>query len=136
MILIFTKMKRAIILNINRIALFLNSLECLSTWFLVCLNLWCVRIVLPCWNNSNLYVQVQSERYFFGNLDKANNNYYFLDVEARYVVNKNKLSFFLSANNLFNTKTYRNYSISDINVSKTAYRLLPSYVLLKLEYRF
>jgi len=81
-------------------------------------------------------VQVQSERYFFGNLDKANNNYYFLDVEAQYVVKENKLSFFLSANNLFNTKTFRNYSISDINVSKTAYRLLPSYVLLKLEYRF
>ena len=81
-------------------------------------------------------VQVQSERYFFENLDKANNNYYFLDVEAQYVVKENKLSFFLSANNLFNTKTFRNYSISDINVSKTAYRLLPSYVLLKLEYRF
>lgn len=81
-------------------------------------------------------IQMQSERYFFGNLDKENNNYYFLDVEARYVVKQNKLTFFLSGNNLFNTKTFRNYSISDINISQTEYRLMPRYVLLKMELRF
>ena len=81
-------------------------------------------------------IQVQSERYFFGNLDKENNKYYFLDLEARYVVKENKLTFFLSGNNLFNTETFRNYSISDINISQTEYRLLPRYALLKMEYRF
>jgi hypothetical protein len=81
-------------------------------------------------------IQVQSERYFFGNLDKENNKYYFLDLETRYVVKENKLTFFLSCNNLFNTKTFRNYSISDINISQTEYRLIPRYVLLKMEYRF
>jgi hypothetical protein len=81
-------------------------------------------------------IQVQSERYFFGNLDKENNKYYFLDLEARYVFKENKLTFFLSGNNLFNTETFRNYSISDINISQTEYRLMPRYVLLKLEYRF
>ncbi|OYQ45935.1 carboxypeptidase-like regulatory domain-containing protein [Flavobacterium aurantiibacter] len=81
-------------------------------------------------------IQVQSERYFFGNLDKDNNKYYFLDLEARYVVKENKLTFFLSGNNLFNTETFRNYSISDINISQTEYRLMPRYVLLKMEYRF
>jgi hypothetical protein len=81
-------------------------------------------------------IQVQSERYFFGNLDKNNNKYYFLDLEARYVVKENKLTFFLSGNNLFNTETFRNYSISDINISQTEYRLMPRYVLLKMEYRF
>lgn len=81
-------------------------------------------------------IQVQSERYFFGNLDKGNNKYYFLDLEARYVVKENKLTFFLSGNNLFNTETFRNYSISDINISQTEYRLMPRYVLLKMEYRF
>lgn len=80
--------------------------------------------------------QVQSERYFFGNLEKENNKYYFLDLEARYVVKENKFTIFLSGNNLFNTQTFRNYSISDINVSQTEYRLQPSYVLLKMEYRF
>ena len=81
-------------------------------------------------------IQVQSERYFFGNLDKDNNKYYFLDLEARYLVKENKLTFFLSGNNLFNTETFRNYSISDINISQTEYRLMPRYVLLKMEYRF
>ena len=65
-----------------------------------------------------------------------NNKYYFLDLEARYVVKENKLTFFLSGNNLFNTETFRNYSISDINISQTEYRLMPRYVLLKMEYRF
>ncbi len=80
--------------------------------------------------------QAQSERYFFGNLDKDNNKYYFLDLEVRYVVKENKLTLFLSGNNLFNTETFRNYSISDINISQTEYRLMPRYVLLKMEYRF
>ena len=81
-------------------------------------------------------IQVQSERYFFGNLDKNSNQYYFLDLEGRYVVKENKLTLFLSGNNLFNTETFKNYSVSDINISKTEYRLQPRYVLLKMEYRF
>jgi hypothetical protein len=81
-------------------------------------------------------IQVQSERYFFGNLEKNSNKYYFLDLEARYVVKENKLTFFLSGNNLFNIETFRNYSISDINISQTEYRLMPRYLLLKMEYRF
>ena len=86
--------------------------------------------------NDTFNVQVQGERYFFGNLDKESNQYYFLDVEARYAVKPNKLTFFLSGNNLFNTQTFRNYSISDIAVSQSEYRLQPRYVLLKMEYRF
>ncbi|WP_438965900.1 carboxypeptidase-like regulatory domain-containing protein [Flavobacterium sp.] len=86
--------------------------------------------------NDKFNIQIQSERYFFGNLDKDNNKYYFLDVEARYVVKENKLTFFLSGNNLFNVETFKNYSISDINISQTEYRLMPRYVLLKMEYRF
>lgn len=81
-------------------------------------------------------IQAQTERYFFGNLNKNSNKYYFLDLETQYVVKKNKLTFFLSGNNLFNTETFRNYSISDINISQTEFRLLPRYVLLKMEYRF
>ncbi len=81
-------------------------------------------------------LQIQSERYFFGNLDKGNNEYYFLDVEARYVLKQNKLTFFLSGNNLLNTETFRNYSLSDISISETEYRLQFRYLLLKVEYRF
>ena len=80
--------------------------------------------------------QIQSERYYFGNLDKSSNIYYFTDLEAKYILKENKLSFSLSGNNLFNTKTFSNYNLTDISISKTEYKLLPRYVLLKVEYRF
>ncbi|WP_026708960.1 hypothetical protein [Flavobacterium frigidarium] len=86
--------------------------------------------------NDEINVQVQGERYYFGNLGKDNNKYYFLDAEARYVVDSNKLTFFLSGKNLFNTKTFKNYSVSDISISQGEYHLIPRYVLLKMEYRF
>jgi len=86
--------------------------------------------------NSKLNFQLQTERYFFGNLNKNSNKYYFMDLEARYIMKENKVTFFLSGNNLFNTKTFRNYSVSDISVSMTEYQLQPRYVLLKMEYRF
>lgn len=86
--------------------------------------------------NDKFNVQVQGERYFFGNLNKDSNKYYFLDLEARYVVKENKLTFFLSGNNLFNIQTFKNYSVSDISISQTEYRLQPRYVMLKMEYRF
>jgi len=86
--------------------------------------------------NKTLHFSIQSERYFFDNLDSQNNKYYFLDFNARYSVIDNKITFSLSGNNLFNTKTYREYSISDISISNTQYRLQPRYVMLKAEYRF
>jgi hypothetical protein len=86
--------------------------------------------------NDNFNLQVQGERYFFGNLNKDSNKYYFLDIEARYVLKPNKLTFFLSGNNLLNTQTFKNYSVSDISISQTEYKLVPRYVLLKMEYRF
>jgi hypothetical protein len=86
--------------------------------------------------NDKLNFQFQTERYFFGNLDRDNNQYYFLDLEARYIAKPNKLTFSLSGNNLFNTKAFRNYTVTDITVSKTEYRLQPRYIMLKMEYRF
>ncbi|MDO9261267.1 MAG: TonB-dependent receptor, partial [Flavobacteriaceae bacterium] len=86
--------------------------------------------------SEKLDIKLQTERYFFGSLDSNNNTYNFLDLEARYTVKENKLTFSLSGNNLFNTTTFKNYSISDISISKTEYRILPRYLLLKMEYRF
>jgi hypothetical protein len=86
--------------------------------------------------NEKINFQIQSERYYFGNLEKNSNTYYFLDFDARYTVKENKLTFSLSGNNLFNTNTFINYSVSDISISKTEYRLLPRYVMLKMDYRF
>ena len=85
--------------------------------------------------NKKLDFQLQSERYFFGNL-QTDNTYYFLDFDARYKLIENKLTVGLTGKNLFNTEIFRNFSISDIGTSTTEYRLLPRFVLLKLEYRF
>lgn len=86
--------------------------------------------------SNKFNIQLQSERYFFGNLDKSHNKYYFLDLESRYVVKENKLTLILSGNNLFNSEKFNIYNISDINISQTEYRLMPRYILLKMEYRF
>jgi hypothetical protein len=86
--------------------------------------------------SKKIEIQLETERYFFGNLDKDNNKYYFLDLDFRYTVKENKLSFTLSGQNLLDTKTFRNYSIDDISISRTEFRLLPRYILLKAEYRF
>ncbi|MEI7830745.1 MAG: hypothetical protein WCI31_13295, partial [Prolixibacteraceae bacterium] len=81
-------------------------------------------------------IQLETERYYFGSLDKENNKYYFLDLNFRYTALENKLSFTLSGQNLLDTKTFRNYSIDDISISRTEFRLLPRFILLKAEYRF
>jgi len=85
--------------------------------------------------NKKLDFQLQSERYYFGNL-QTDNTYYFLDFDTRYKLIENKLTLGLTGKNLFNTERFRNFSISDIGTSTTEYRLLPRFVLLKLEYRF
>ena len=85
--------------------------------------------------NKKLDFQLQSERYYFGNL-QTDNTYYFLDFDARYKLIENKLTLGITGKNLFNTEKFRNFSISDIGTSTTEYRLLPRFVLLKLEYRF
>ena len=85
--------------------------------------------------NDKFDVQMQSELYYFGNLE-TDNTYYFLDFDARYKLIENKLTLGLSGKNLFNTERFRSFSISDIGFSTTEYRLLPRFVLLKMEYRF
>ena len=86
--------------------------------------------------NSNLDFEIESERYFYGNLDETMNDYYFLDFGARYKLEKKNLSFAIQGKNLFNTNTFRSYSVSDISISSTEYRLLPRFVMLKATYRF
>jgi hypothetical protein len=85
--------------------------------------------------NKKFDIQVQSERYYFGNLIN-DNKYYFLDLEARYRLLEDKLILGINGKNLFNTESFRNVAISDIGRSTSEYRLLPRFVLLEIEYRF
>ena len=85
--------------------------------------------------NKKLNIDLSSERYYFGSLGK-DKTYYFLDFDVRYTVKENKLTLMLSGKNLFNTNTFRTFTISDIGTSTTEYKLMPRFVLLKMEYRF
>lgn len=85
--------------------------------------------------NKKFNLSIESERYFFSNLDR-DNKYYFLDLQSKYTAKENKLSFTLSGKNLFNTKTFSEYYVNDVSVYASEYRLLPRYVLLKIDYRF
>ncbi len=85
--------------------------------------------------NKKFDFQLQSESYYFGNL-QTDNTYYFLDFDAHYKLIENKLTLGLKGKNLFNTKKFSNYSVSDIGTSTTQYRLMPRIVMFELEYRF
>ncbi|GAA0760470.1 carboxypeptidase-like regulatory domain-containing protein [Psychroflexus lacisalsi] len=85
--------------------------------------------------NKRFNIQMESERYEFGNINQ-DNVYYFADLEAQYKLKKDKWTLGLSGKNLFNTRQFRNFNISDIGSTTTTYRLLPRYVLLKALYRF
>ena len=86
--------------------------------------------------NNKVDIQIQTERYFFGNTGQENNIFYFADLSAKYIIKKNKLELSVSGKNLFNTNTFKSVSINDISTSTTEYRLLPRYILLKVKYRF
>jgi hypothetical protein len=85
--------------------------------------------------NKKLQIQLQSEYYNFGNLE-SNSDYYFLDFNTKYTIKKNKINLSLIGKNLFNTKTFKIYNITDVETSKEEYRLLPIHILFKVEYRF
>lgn len=84
--------------------------------------------------SKKINFQIQGERYYYNT--ENNNEYFFFDIEGHYTFKENKLAFSLIGNNLSNTKTFKNFSITDINISKTEFRLLPIYILLKIEYRY
>jgi len=86
--------------------------------------------------SDKLNLEIQTERYYFGNLSFEDNTYYFMDFKLKYIAKKNKLSFSLNGKNIFNTEVYRNFQISDISTTTTEFQLLPAYLLLKMDYRF
>ncbi|WP_281988398.1 carboxypeptidase-like regulatory domain-containing protein [Aquimarina aggregata] len=86
--------------------------------------------------SSKFNIQLQSERYFFNNLDDDNDTYYFMDFEVNYKPKSKGVSFSLIGNNLLNRDNYRDYNVTDTFISSASYRLLPRYVLLKANYKF
>ncbi|OYQ43252.1 hypothetical protein CHU92_03600 [Flavobacterium cyanobacteriorum] len=84
---------------------------------------------------DKLRITAKGEHYNFGGVDN-NDDYFFADIEASYSFDKDKYSIGLDVRNLFNTKEFTTYSVSDIGYSSNSFRLLPRYALLSLRYRF
>jgi hypothetical protein len=85
--------------------------------------------------NQKSTIQIQTERYFFGNIG-ADNDYYFLDVDWRFTIKPNKLTVSISGKNLLNTSQFKTASITDVSFLITEYNLLPRFVLISADYRF
>jgi len=86
--------------------------------------------------NKHLNFYLQNERYYFKELERTNNTYYFSDFTARYTPNNKKLNFMLSGQNLLNTKTFRDVYINEITSSTTKYSLRERTILLSVDFRF
>lgn len=80
-------------------------------------------------------LQLNTEHYNFGGMDRYN-NYFFSDLTARYNFAKDKYSIGIDARNLFDTKSFTTYNVSDIGYSVNQYRLLPRYTMLSFKFRF
>ncbi|MDN3706782.1 DUF2012 domain-containing protein [Myroides ceti] len=85
--------------------------------------------------SKKLYAVLQSERYYFGNLSQNKKDFYFSDLNIDYRPNE-KISLRFAVNNIFNTDTFVSYSLTDISISETNYKLIPRYALLRAEFRF
>lgn len=84
---------------------------------------------------ENLILTLNSSQYYFSDLDRDNDMYYFMDFEAKYPLIKNKLSISITGKNLLNTRTFRNVNISDTGIFKAEYQLLPRFLMLKANIR-
>lgn len=86
--------------------------------------------------SKRFMLRIQTERYFFGNLSKEVNKYNFIDFSCQYKPLKSKFNLTLLGNNLLNTNTFRTYSVSDVSSTTSEFRLIPRYLLIKIDYRF
>lgn len=84
---------------------------------------------------ENLIFSLNSSRYYFSDLDRDNDTYYFMDFEGKYQVVKNRLSLSIVGKNLLNTRTFRDVNVSDTGIFKSEYQLLPRFFLLKANIR-
>jgi hypothetical protein len=85
---------------------------------------------------DNFNLSLITERYYFGGLASGSNTYYFSDLTAMYNTPNKKFRFSLSGKNLFNTRTFTNFSISDISTTTTSFRLLPRIILVSVDFKF
>ncbi|CAZ97442.1 carboxypeptidase-like regulatory domain-containing protein [Zobellia galactanivorans] len=64
------------------------------------------------------------------------NDYWFINANLNYNPEKSHFSYRLSANNLSNITEFKDIFISEFQRNETNFRVIPSYILLNIKYRF
>ena len=85
--------------------------------------------------NNKFNIQLESEYYYFGNLEK-DNKYFLLDFDVNYSLVKDKLKVGISGKNLLNVDKFRSFLVSDIGTSTTDYKLRGRFITFNVEFRF
>lgn len=75
-----------------------------------------------------------AERHYFDGL-KEKNSWYFLDGSVKYEIRPNELELSLEANNITNNENFARNQLTDIGSTITRYRVVPRYLLIRLNYR-
>lgn len=110
------------------------------------------KIVSPDFENSSLYglsyvelfyqlndkmdIKINTEQYYFGNLEKGKRSYFFSDAEIIYKMKDDKYAISIIAKNLFNTENFTTFFVNELGYSSNSYRLMPRYVLVTFKIRF
>ena len=86
--------------------------------------------------NKKIVIKLSNEKKIYNIGERNNSNYYFLDVDLKYTIKRNKLSFRLVGRNLLNQTSFERKSIGDYFSSIQRFNLLPRHLLLEMSYRF
>lgn len=81
-------------------------------------------------------IDIENEHYLFNNSASENNNFFFTDIKANYVVKENKLNLKMSLRNIWNTNSASFVFLNDFSTSEFTYRLFPRMFTIGLDYRF
>ncbi|UOE39387.1 carboxypeptidase-like regulatory domain-containing protein [Chryseobacterium oryzae] len=84
--------------------------------------------------NPQLRIESFLEYYKFGNTNQKTTQ--FLDIKANYTSKKYNMSIFIQGNNLLNSNSIQQYSISSISESLYTQRLIPRHVILGINKSF
>lgn len=84
--------------------------------------------------SSKIKIQLKGERYYFNNEKESVKPLYFVDASIKYDIVPNKFNISFDANNILNYTEYKQFSISDIDISSIQYRLIPRFFFLRINY--
>lgn len=83
--------------------------------------------------NEKINIDLKNSYYSFDGYFNKEKSYNFLDFKINYQYDKN-MSFALIGNNLFNTKKFREISITSYSTYITEYSLFPRYLMLEMNF--